>query len=114
MLFVLVSSEFHELLRFHSLYNHYQEHKQANQSLDFWSFIGQHYFDAKAHSDDSEHGKLPFTGSGHFAFTPIFEKLHIISWDFTPAEMQNSKLPPQDVSMFALKVYPDIWQPPKA
>ena len=112
--FLLVSSEFHELLRFQSLYSHYQEHKQANQDLDFWSFIGQHYFDTKAQTDESKHENLPFSGSGHFIFTPIVERFEIICWDFTPAEKNTTKLSPQDVSMVASKVFPDIWQPPKA
>ena len=114
LLFLMVSSELHELFRFGSLYSHYQEHLRSDSQLDFWSFINEHYFDETAQTKDTDHDKLPFAGSGHFGFTPIVEKLNIICWDFTPAEKYTGKLPPQDVSMFAFSVSPDIWQPPKA
>jgi hypothetical protein len=50
---------FAELVKIPSLIEHFQEHKAANQDLDFFTFLKMHYSDPEHQKSDARHDNLP-------------------------------------------------------
>lgn len=62
-LYVLASTECHQVLRLPLLVKHYSEHHQKADNLTFWEFLVLHYKTDVAHDDQDM--RLPFKDCHH-------------------------------------------------
>ena len=72
------TTEFHQLLKFPFLIQHYSHHQVQNPSLSFIAFLKIHYT-ARDHpddNDDKDDNELPFKSIGNTSHidTPVIEK----------------------------------------
>ena len=60
-IYLLSTTELHQLLKLPVLVEHFAEHKSANQSVTLWRFLCMHYAHGNVHDADYEKDmKLPF------------------------------------------------------
>lgn len=68
---LLPGSDYSQLTRLHSLFEHYQDHQQwaaeQGQPMNFSAFLLEHFLDADGH-EDSSHQDLPLKHLNHFDF----------------------------------------------
>jgi hypothetical protein len=48
-----------EMVKIPTLIEHFQEHKTANEKLDFFTFLKMHYSDPEHQKSDARHDNLP-------------------------------------------------------
>ena len=48
-----------EMVKIPSLIEHFQEHKEINENLDFFTFLKMHYSDPEHQKSDARHDSLP-------------------------------------------------------
>ena len=107
--------DFHDVAKFAYLWQHYQQHKQKEQSFSFAEFISLHYGDQAEHHDKEEHDKhtdLPFksdhcTYSHTIVFTPNTSSLTIQLPESKVVYFNNYQ------SIYSSEFSQSIWQPPK-
>lgn len=100
-----------------NLIEHFQEHKKADSSISFWSFIELHYgSEFQKHQTEHDHSKLPLKNTH-----PSVSTLIVISdINYSPlninaqlaAPEQKQVMPSFNLS-FISRNLTDIWQPPR-
>jgi len=113
--FLITSTELHEMFKLGSLFDHYLEHKESDQSINFIEFIRLHYSNDK-HADKHKDHNLPF--KQHQDFSHIVQLLKInfskkISTEFILFQSfkKSFVLKNEDKNSSLFKA--SIWQPPK-
>ena len=113
--YMLSFAELHNLLKIPVLFEHFNEHRQLNPGISFWSFIKLHYLDPVVVDDDYQRDQqLPFrdTDCCVMTLTSVCECLQIAVEIDKPAEIVkefhlfNEANKPQFVSF-------DIFEPPR-
>ena len=100
-----------------NLLEHFQEHKNADSSISFWSFIELHYgSDFKKHQTAHDHSKLPLKNTH-----PSVSTLSVVS-EFNQSSIniifesispETKQVMPSFHQSFVSQSLTDIWQPPR-
>lgn len=111
--FLITSTELHEMFKITAFVEHYIEHKQSDENLDFIDFISLHYSDE--HHDDSSN-KLPFKNHHDFNFVAKHFKINFTKNYTSDAVMfryikKNFVINNENRS--SSQFIETIWQPPK-
>ena len=117
MLYLLSSTEAHQLLKLPVVFQHYAEHKQENKSISFIQFLAMHYLHGSPKDKDySRDMQLPFKSSADCpsstapAFVPVMVEIIPVK----PSEISlNKNSFPQDQILLS-SYLANIWQPPKS
>ncbi|NOS56943.1 MAG: hypothetical protein HOP37_11905 [Cyclobacteriaceae bacterium] len=116
LLYLLVNTQLQEIVRIPVLLEHFSEHKQKSQDINFIGFIVLHYFSGDIKDSDYQRDQqLPFRGthceevSISIAIpTDSFEEtLPVISYTMAKVGLYVS---PFNSSLYQFT----IWQPPRA
>lgn len=101
-----------------NLLEHYQEHKNQDNTLSFWSFMQLHYgSDFQKHKTAHDHSKLPLKNA-----TPsvcVFIIVYDIGYStfnistFLAIPEQKKTVLPSYLHVFTSRHLSDIWQPPR-
>ena len=116
LLYLLSSTELHEIVRLPLLLEHFVEHKQKNGDVSFVVFIALHYFAGDSKDGDYQrHQQLPFK-EGHCE--EVYASIVI------PVESFDGSSPSIPYSLVKMEIYASlfnsssfqftIWQPPRA
>ncbi len=112
--YLMVTTEFHEILRIPTLLEHYQEHTKKSKQLSFLDFISEHYFQSEIDSDANEnHKSLPFNHDDlHIPVLWVEELIRPeVVFKLQIAIADNSK--PINEDFYSEREVTDIWQPPR-
>ena len=115
--YLLSTTEAHQLLKLPVIFEHYSEHKQEDKNITALEFLAIHYLHGSPKDKDYDKDmQLPFKTSG--------DCISSVSPAFVPLIMQHSVLEPIEIStkkiffqkdQFILSSYlANIWQPPKS
>ncbi len=115
-LYLISTTELHQLLKFPALANHFSEHQQKDKSITLWKFLCIHYANGNVKDADyDKDSKLPFktldtcNSSNHITLLP--EQKFCFNAILLPSEEKViSKYYPCFSNSTFLK---SIWQPPK-
>ena len=115
LIYLVVNTEFHQVLKIPVLVSHYNEHHQQNRDIRFFDFIELHYLGNDVRDADYEKDQqLPFKNShciqSSISITTPPEKLSAPNIPLV-ALTQKNLTPP--LSLAALSCCYSIWQPPK-
>jgi len=116
VIYVFSSTELSEMLKFPTLIEHYNEHRNQNESISFFDFISLHYIDSKSHgAEDAHDSSLPFKSHDHCqALASMVARLPDGQCELSPMSS------PVEKTAVELEVAPCfsysslIWQPPKS
>ena len=110
-LYLIASTEFHQVLRLPLLVKHYAEHHEQVKDMTFWEFLVMHYKTDVPHDDQDM--SLPFKDCHHSltaqAIAIPVQKISLSS--LTP--IQADPLLSFDHSQFHSSYLEEIFQPPK-
>jgi hypothetical protein len=100
-----------------NLVEHFQEHKKADSSITFWSFIELHYgSDFKKHQTAHDHSKLPLKNT-HPSVSTLSVVSEInqssINITFESISPETKQVMPSFHQSFFSQSLTDIWQPPR-
>ena len=112
-LYLVAGTELRELFKLPLLVQHYQEHKKADQALNFFSFLCMHYGgDDNNTQDEDRDMQLPFKScDDSFAGCVVLPPVQDVELDITPLNGKNAVVQKsQDIRSF---YEASIWQPPK-
>ncbi len=116
-IFVLSSTEAHQLLRVPYIFKHYIEHHRENNQISFLTFLDMHYMHGSPRGADyDEDMKLPFksTDSCRLNFSVVFILPVNVPITIKPVEL-STHIPIIFKDSFPVSEYHSgIWQPPKA
>lgn len=116
--YLISSTELHQLLKVPFLVEHFFEHKEQNQDITLWQFLCLHYAEQKTKTADYEKDmKLPFKShdgccASFVAYMP--QAIPAVPIIAKPSyhQVQSFRLYKE---VFAKSSYLDaIWQPPRA
>ena len=115
-LYLISTTELHQLLKLPALANHFSEHQQKDKSITLWKFLCIHYANGNVKDADyDKDSKLPFktldtcNSSNHITLLP--EQKFCFNAILLPSEEKVvSKYYPSFINSTFLK---SIWQPPK-
>ena len=115
-LYLISTTELHQLLKLPALANHFSEHQQKDKSITLWKFLCIHYTNGNVRDADyDKDSKLPFktldtcNSSNHITLLP--EQKFCFNAILLPSEEKViSKYYPSFSNSTFLK---SIWQPPK-
>lgn len=115
-LYLISTTELHQLLKLPALANHFSEHQQKDKSITLWKFLCIHYANGNVRDADyDKDSKLPFktldtcNSSNHITLLP--EQKFCFNAILLPSEEKViSKYYPSFSNSTFLK---SIWQPPK-
>ncbi len=100
-----------------NLIEHFQEHKKADGSISFWSFIELHYgSEFQKHQAAHDHSKLPLKNAHPSVSTLLvvsdinYSTLNINAQLVSPEQKQ---VMPSFNQSFISRNLTDIWQPPR-
>ena len=111
--YVFSNTEVHELTKLPSMFMHYQEHLEHDQSIGFAKFIHIHYNTDHSHQDrDSE--QMPFQDH-HSAFTVIapIKDIQAHSIKIQMSIPRIIKIHPGNEDFTSSSFIQQIWQPPR-
>lgn len=111
-IYLLSSTEVHELLRLPLLFHHYTEHKEQVADITFWEFLVMHYETDVPHDDTDT--RLPFKASHQ---SPASTVLAVTSQRITltiPMPFHVKQAVPFDHSAPVTSYLEEIFQPPRA
>lgn len=112
--FLITSTELHEMFKIASFIEHYLEHKQSDENLNFIDFVALHYSNEN-HKDGSE-SKLPFKSQHDFNFASKLFKVtitkHLFSYTFNLKHLKKAFVTNNDNKKTSQLIH-TIWQPPK-
>jgi hypothetical protein len=110
-LYLIASTEFHQVLKLPLLVQHYTEHHDQVQDMTFWEFLVMHYETDVPHDDQDM--SLPFKDCHHpltaQSIAMPVQKISLAA--LTP--VQTDRLPIFDHSGFHSSYLEEIFQPPK-
>ena len=110
-LYLIASTEFHQVLRLPLLVGHYAEHHELVKDMTFWEFLVMHYESDVAHDDQDM--RLPFKDCHHSltaqAIAMPVQKISLTL--LTPT--QGDRLLSFEHSQFLSSYLGEIFQPPK-
>jgi hypothetical protein len=110
-LYLIASTEFHQVLRLPLLVEHYVEHHEQVKDMTFWEFLVMHYKTDVPHDDQDM--SLPFKDCHHSltaqAIAMPVQKISLTSLIPT----QGDRLLSFDHSQFHSSYLGEIFQPPK-
>jgi hypothetical protein len=115
-LYLISTTELHQLLKFPALVEHFSEHQQKDKTITLWKFLCIHYANGSVKDADyDKDSKLPFktldncNNSNHIILLP--EQKFCFTTISLPSEKKViSKYYPRFTNATFLK---SIWQPPK-
>lgn len=110
--YLLSSTEVHELLRLPLLVRHYTEHKEQVADITFWEFLVMHYETDVPHDDTDT--RLPFKACHHSLATTA---LAVTSQRITltiPLPFNVKQATSSDHSAPIASYLEEIFQPPRA
>ncbi|GIV43263.1 MAG: hypothetical protein KatS3mg035_0386 [Bacteroidia bacterium] len=113
--FLLTSTELHEMFKISAFIEHYLEHKQSDDNLDFLDFIQLHYSN-EHHADKHHKNKLPFKHHHDFSFTAKVLKTNfskLFSTDFFSFKYIKNVFVINNENRNSSLFNSTIWQPPK-
>ena len=117
MLYLLSSTEAHQLLKLPVVFQHYAEHKQENKSISFIQFLAMHYLHGSPKDKDySRDMQLPFKSSADCpsstapAFVPVMVEIIPVK----PSEISLNKNSFLQYQILLSSYLANIWQPPKS
>lgn len=113
-IYLVSTTELHQLLKLPILIEHFKEHKAQNNSLSFLDFLSLHYNQEFDH--DKTDNKLPFKSHSNCV------SMSIVAFINSPFIIHLSKttfFEPKTLSVyhkviFKSSVISTIWQPPRA
>ena len=116
-MFLLSTTEAHQLLKIPYIFQHFSTHQKENSSITFLQFLDMHYMHGSPRDKDYQDDmKLPFKTADKCVV--------VLSPAFVPIVQTVSKIKPVELPKFEMGVYQDnfipstylssIWQPPKA
>ena len=114
--FCFSSTELHQLLKLPLLFSHFQEHKQREGNITFFSFLKAHYAESQNvnATEKGKHEQLPFKSDTDIATHNItfFQPIPSIQLPmaFHSYEMKKHTIHMNDYLASSLS---SIWQPPK-
>jgi hypothetical protein len=112
--YLMVTTEFHEILRIPSLIEHYQEHSQKAEKLSFFEFINEHYFHSEGKATSTEnHKTLPFHHDDLHIPILWVEEISHPELIFTQQMAILDIVPSVDGNFYSKCGVSDIWQPPR-
>jgi hypothetical protein len=111
--FLITSTELHEMFKIGAFFEHYFEHKQTDEDIDFIDFITLHYSDEQ---HDESNNKLPFKSHHENNFVAKLFKIN-----FTKSYTSESIIFRYIKKVFVInnenrnssQFIDTIWQPPK-
>ncbi len=113
--FSVFGTEMHQLLKLPVLFQHYAEH-QANDPMDWWEFLEEHYtHDRHHHNGEDHHHDLPFHCDHHCGAQTLVARINdqsvsaigLADGPNVALIATEDRIPPSEG--------PDgVWQPPKA
>lgn len=113
--FLLGDSFLKELFEVNILIHHYQEHKQAEPEISFFSFLSGHYANKINHADDehNDHENLPFKSSDSHSLS-VFKIIEPTTNCFEVNIVESSVDIPGGSNRFYSSIsLSNIWQPPR-
>ena len=110
-IYLIASTEFHQVLRLPLLVEHYAEHHELVKDMTFWEFLVMHYESDVAHDDQDM--RLPFKDCHHsLTAQAIAMPEQKISLTLL-APTQGDRLLSFEHSQFHSSYLGEIFQPPK-
>ena len=115
-IYIFSTTQFHELLKFPALVEHFSEHKEETPNISLWQFLCIHYAHGEVKDKDYEKDmKLPFKSHdncGSYTFITLLpenkyclDKTTITAWTKQNECLYNLIIIDNDSR--------NIWQPPK-
>lgn len=116
LLYMFSMTEFHQLLKFPLLVDHYFEHVSKDEKVTVISFFEMHYFsDTKPDADHEKDMKLPYkTSETDHGSNPVVVAHHeyaVTSWLLST--QNHKKVFPVLDSHYLFLNFGSVWQPPK-
>ncbi len=112
--FLATFTELHEIFKIGTFIEHYWEHKQLNEDLDFNDFIVLHY--STNHHQDESSNKLPFKNHQDFNFVFKLFKINIPQNNASETIIFKCIIKTFVIlneNKNSTKFIQNIWQPPK-
>ena len=121
VLYLLGTTELHELLRLPLLVEHFMEHRRADNQMSFFDFMNLHYAQGVVQDEDYEKDKrLPFKTHDFCSNSPLSHPFHevvVVTQPSSPYLFPNIKrLTPHghyDAVFYSSNYLDNIWQPPQ-
>lgn len=116
--YVLSTTEAHQLLKLPYIFKHYAEHHQENKQISFLDFLDMHYMHGSPRSADyAEDMQLPFKSTDKCTVSLAPAYIHTIS--VTISLNKSIELKPPALCVYKEGFTPSpslsgIWQPPKS
>lgn len=106
----------HQLLKLPVLVQHFFEHRQTDQSLNFLAYLNEHYFSGEDQDKDYKRDQqLPFKSHDHSVAT-VMNALPAADEKLGVDPIEDSYLSHIliDETLVSLQYLSSIWQPPKS
>ena len=116
-LYLLSTTEAHQLLKLPVIFEHFREHKNEDHSISLLRFLDIHYMHGSPRDKDYDRDmQLPFkTADDCIAcFAPVFEPVLVQHEIPVPVQQAPPKLALQGSRRIRSSYSASIWQPPKS
>jgi hypothetical protein len=114
--YLISSTELHQLIKLPTLVEHFIEHKKENNNLSLWSFLYMHYASEHGTKSDNEHdSKLPFKSHSEcssqvLTITPLPHHPDFIK----PVFSEKKDFLMYNENFLSSAHLSSVWQPPKS
>jgi len=116
--YLLSTTEAHQLLKLPYIFKHYAEHHQENDQISFLDFLDMHYMHGSPHDADyAEDMQLPFksTDKCTFSLAPAYMPAFVVTISHNKAiELKTPRVFVYKQVFITSPSLSGIWQPPRS